>query len=247
MPNETEGDLDQTPPEPKYVTAEEIGNIVNAAVSSHLKRSLGGAIDTALKPVLEKLSAPPPPPPADDDGGSSGTPKKGKQTPEMLAMAKQIEDLTKTIVTEREGRAAAEKKQREDRAYAELRSSLEGKVRPDLLDMVAKNLFVVEGRVVVEENGNILFKTSKAPYVGAEPEEQQLPLKSGVDDFLKSDAAKPFLPAPNSGASAPQLPKRGPSPNPGGTDFSKPATSDADKARRAAERERIALERLQRR
>ncbi len=246
MPNETEGDLDQTPPEPpKYVTAEEIGNIVNSAVTSHLKRSLGSAIETAIKPLADKFAALQAPPPSNDEDGVP--PKKGKQTPEMLAMAKQIEDLTKTIVTEREGRAAAEKKQREDRAYAELRSSLEGKVRPELLDMVAKNLFFVEGRVIVEETGNVLFKSQKVPYTGAEAEEVQLPLKSGIDDFLKSDTAKPFLPAPNSGAGGSPLPKRGPSPNPGGTDFSKPATSDADKARRAAERERIALEKLNRR
>ncbi len=244
MPNETEGTLDQTPPEPKYVTAEEIGNIVNAAVTSQLKRSLGTAIAEAVKPITEQVAALKQAPPPSDEGDDK---KKGKQSPEMLAMAKQIEELTNGIKQRDERVAAAEKKQREDRAYAELRGSLEGKIRPELLDMVAKNLFFVEGRVVTDENGNVLFKTSKAPYTGAEPEEMQLPLKSGVDDFLKSDSAKPFLPAPNPGANSNPLPKRGPSPNPGGTDFSKPATTDAEKARRAAERERQALERLNRR
>lgn len=238
MPNEQEGNS-QAAPEPKYVTADEIGNIVNAAVSSHLKRSLGTAIETALKPITEKLNAAPPAPVADADEGQ----RKGKQNPELLAMAKQLEEMKSELKVRDERVAAAEKKTREERAFSELRSSLEGKVRPELLDMVAKHLFVVEGRVEVDENGNPLFKSSRVPYTGADPEELRLPLKAGVEDFLKSDSAKPFLPAPNPGAGSGPLPKRGPTPQ-GGTDFNKPATSDADKARRAAERERMALDRL---
>jgi hypothetical protein len=154
-------------------------------------------------------------------------------------MVKKVEEMEKALSAERERVIAAEKKTREERAYTELRGSLEGKVRPELLDMVAKHLFMVEGRVETDESGTALFKSQRVPYTGAEPEE----VRAGVEDFLKSDAAKAFLPAPGT-SSAPQLPKRGPSPNLGGTDFSKPATSDTDKARRSLERERIALEKL---
>jgi hypothetical protein len=224
-------------PDPQYVTADQIGNIVNAALTARLPKMLQPAIEAALAPITAKLSAPPPTPPSGDDGDDK---KKSKQTPEMAAMAKQIEDLTKGITAEREARAAAEKKQKEDRAYNELRQSLEGKVRPEFVDILAKNLFQVEGRVSFGDDGAILFKSSKAPYVGAEPEEVQLPLKNGVEDFLKSDAAKHYLPAPSGGSNTSPLPKRGPSPV-SGRDFSKPATSDADKVQRALEREAQAL------
>lgn len=243
MPNENE-DGSQTPSaDPAYVKAEDIGNIVNAAVSSHLKRSLAGAIESALKPALEQFKASMTPAPAGEE--TSDEKKKGKQSPEMLAMAKQIEDMQKALVAEKERTAAAEKKQREDRAFSELRSSLEGKVRPELLDMVAKHLFVVEGRVQVDDQGNSLFKGSRLPYQGAtEAEEYTLPLRSGIEDFLKSDAAKPFLPAPSAGAGTSPLPKRGATPTPGSSDFSKPATTDAEKLRRAAEKERLVRDKL---
>lgn len=243
MPTENPGTSNEPNAEPKYVTAEEIGNIVNSAVTNQLKRSLGSAIDAALAPTLAKLAAQPATPPAGETDEPT-TKGKGKQSPELADMARKVEQMEKALATEKERVASAEKKSREDAAYATLRSTLEGKVRPELLDMVAKHLFVVEGRVEVDDAGNPLFKSTKVPYTGADPEDVRLPLASGIEDFLKSDAAKPFLPAPNAGSGAGPLPKRGPSPTSTGTDFSKPATSDADKARRSIERERIAKERL---
>lgn len=223
---------------------EQLGNMVNAAVSAHIKRftekQLPALLAEALKPINEKLAAPPPPPEGDDAKAK----KSSKQDPEVLAMAKQIEDMKRALEEKEQRAAAAEKKARDERAYTELRASLEGKVRPELLDVVAENLFYVKKSVDFDDAGNPLFKSSRSPYAGAEPEEVRLPLRVGVEDFLKSDGAKAFLPAPSAGAGAAPLPKRGSTPPSGGTDFTKPATSDAEKARRAAERERIAQQRL---
>lgn len=241
MPTENQGTSNEPNAEPKYVTEADIGNIVNSALTARLPKMISGALDTALAPHLAKFAAPPPAPAADDEPAAKG---RGKQSPELADMARKVEQMEKALATEKERVAAAEKKSREDGAYATLRSSLEGKVRPELLDMVAKHLFVVEGRVDFDESGNPVFKSTKVPYTGADPEDIRLPLASGVEDFLKSDAAKPFLPAPNGGAGAGPLPKRGSSPTNGHTDFSKPATSDTDKARRSIERERMAQERL---
>ena len=224
----------------KYITAEEVGNIVNSAVTNHLKRHLGSAIEAAIKPLAEKLSAPPPAPPADVEDKKS----KKNQDPEFLALQKQIESLTKGIAEEKERSAAAEKKARDERAFGDLRASLEGKVRPELLDMLAKHLFFVDKQVDFGDDGSALFKSTRSLYPGAEPEEYRLPLKAGVEEFLKSEAAKPFLPAPSTSGAAP-LPKRpGQVQNPGNTDFSKPATSDDEKIRRSLERERMAQEKL---
>ncbi len=238
MPPEDEEET--VAPAPQYVTADQIGNIVNAAVSSHLKRSLGTAIEAAMKPITEKLAAAPPPPPADDETKRS---HKKQPDPEFLALTQKLAGLENDLKTERERVAAEQKKSSDDRAYNTLRSSLENKIRPELLDMVTSHLFRVEKRVTVDEQGNPLFRSQRIAYTGAEPEDVDLPLRSGVDEFLKSDAAKPFLPAPGTSGASP-MPKRGPSPNQGGIDFSKPATTDADKARRSIERERIANERL---
>ncbi len=225
---------------PKYITAEEIGTIVNAAVTSHLKRSMGSAIEAAMKPVLDKLAAAPAPAPAvteETDG------RRKKQDPEMLAMATQLADLQKTLQSERDRVIAAERRGREDRAYNDLRTTLEGKVRPDLLDVVTKHLFHVEKLVEVDDTGNALFRAQHVPYTGADPEDIRLPLRAGVESYLKSDSAKPFLPAPGTSGASP-MPKRGPTQQQGGTDFSKEGATDLDKARRSIERERIAKERL---
>jgi hypothetical protein len=230
--------------QPKALTNEDVANIANSAITAQLKRfmekQLPGLFEQHLKPITERLAAPQTPPEGGEGGG-----KKGKQDPEMLAMAQKVADMEKALQSERDRVTAAEKKNREDRAYAELRTSLEGKVRPEFIDIVAENLFHVKKAVEFDDAGNPLFKTKRAPlYAGAEAEEVSLPLRDGVGEFLKSEFAKPYLPAPSAGAGSTPLPKRGPSPVQAGTDFSKPAASEADKARRAAERARIARQRM---
>lgn len=243
MPPETP---DSSNPDQQQKSVEEqLGNMVNAAVSAHIKRFtekqlpaiLEASLGKALEPIQAKLAAPQTP--SDDEGK-----KKVKETPEMLAMAKQIEDMKRALEEKEQRATAAEKKARDERAYTELRASLEGKVRPELLDVVAENLFHVKKAVDFDEAGTPLFKSTRSPYAGAEPEEVRLPLRAGVEDFLKSEGAKAFLPAPSSGSGAAPLPKRGTAATPTGTDFSKPATTDAEKARRAAERAQLARQRL---
>lgn len=241
MPNEIEDPSNNGSEETSFVKASDIGNIVNAAVTSQLKRHLGPAIEAATKPLLEKLAAVQTPPPAGDEGDDK---KKGKQTPEMLAMAKKLEEMEKTIADRDQKVAAAEKRAQEQKAFTDLRGALEGKVRPELLDFVASHLFQVDKRIEFDDAGNPLFKTSRVPYQGAEPEEALLPLKSGVEEFLKGESAKAFLPAPSAGSGAGPLPKRPASTPSGGFDPSKTGTSDADKSRRAMEREQAAKARL---
>lgn len=243
MPNEQDDGSQNPSNETQYVKIEDIGNIVNAAVKSQLGRALTPALEAATKPLLEKLAAfQAPPPPTADEG--EGTKKPVKQTPEMLAMAKKLEDMEKQLIDRDQKVEAAEKKARDQRGRADLRAALEGKVRPELLDLVAANLYSVENRIEFDETGTPLFKTSRSPYVGADPEDVLLPLKSGVEEYLKGESAKAFLPAPSPGSGAGPLPKRpASSPNPG-FDASKTGSSDAEKSRRALEREQAAKARL---
>lgn len=239
MPNEN--DPGSTPPDEQNDLDQKIAATVNAAVTSHLKRTLDKAIAAALEPTLktinEKLTAPPPPPP-DEEGGKKG---KKAEDPETAALRKEIEALKDRARLSDEKAAAVEKKAREDSAYAALLQALDGKVKPEFREFVAKSLFHADKRVHFDEQGNPLFKSSKVPYAGAEPEDVDLPLKAGVEDWIKSESAKPFLPAPSPGAGADKLPKKSAF-QPGPTN-KKPVT-DQEKTAAAMEAARRAAQRL---
>lgn len=56
MPNDNEEG--GTPNEPQYVTPDQLGQAINSAITSHLKRlNIAGQIADALKPVTEQLAA----------------------------------------------------------------------------------------------------------------------------------------------------------------------------------------------
>jgi hypothetical protein len=243
MPNENEPGS-QTPEAPQYVTPDQLGQVVNQAITSHLKRiNFDEMIGKSIGPLIEQIKALQPAAPNGDEEPTAKP--KGKEDPRLAALSAQMEDMKKSLETERNAKLAAEKSARNDRAYTELRKSLEGKVAPGLLDMVANNLFKVEGRVIVAEDGSTTFKTMKPAFYGSsEMEEVEMPIEAGVAEYLKSESAKAFLPAPSTGGNATPLQKR-PQPYSGSAfDFSKPATSDEEKLGRAMEREARALQNL---
>lgn len=213
MPNENDdGSLNPSDP-PKALTEADIGNLVNAAVTNHLKRfaekTLPTILEASLKPHLEKITAAPTPPPGDEGEQAPKGSKKDKKDPELLALQDQFKAVQEQLAAEKTAREAVEKKARDDKAYSELRSSLEGKVRPELVDLVASHLFHVEKRVAFAEDGSVLFRAKQPLYQGStEMEDVELPLRAGIDGYLKGDNAKAYLPAPSQGAEAPKLPKK---------------------------------------
>ncbi len=222
--------------EPK-VDQTEIANLVNSAVTAQLKRALPKALDgimpvvqEAISKQFEELKAKPQDEPKDKQDPA-------KPPPEILAMQRQLEEM-KTKVQEAENRReAAERKQRDDRAFAELRNHLaKGGVRPELLDDFAKVLFHADKRVEFDADGSPLIRVRVPVGKGLPEEEQVFPLEAGVSQLLKSKGAAPYMPPPGGaggggGGSAPQ---------PGGTrrtpQYDKPAVSDDERARRVAER-----------
>lgn len=218
---------------PKTLTEADVGNMVNRAVSAHITRftekTLPGLLESSFKTLAEKLTPPAPQPKAEGEGeGEGGTKKKSKQDPETAALAKTVEDLKKQIEDRDKAVAAEQKKFREEKGFNALKGALAEKVRPELLDVVAKMLFHVDQKVTYDEQGNPLFK-SKDSY----GDEVTLPIGAGVDEFLKSDTAKPFLPAPSAGNAGGALPKTrtaAPAANPN----AQPGTgSDAERVQRA--------------
>jgi hypothetical protein len=243
------GPSDQKP----ALSADEIRQLVattaNAAVSSHLKRELPKAIGEGLKglnwrdtlaPVLSELAPQPDPnkPPAPDPN---------KPDPRLSALEEKYKGLEAQYNAERQAREAAELKARDDRAFSQLRSALQGSdpnaplVRAEALDAAAKLLFHADRRVVFGEQGEPLFVVRKQPFAGAAEEDMQLPLLDGVQHWLKTPEGKFFAPAPVPPPG--QTGNRGPSyhrpasSNGGIPTYDKPAGTDAEKARRALEAE----------
>jgi hypothetical protein len=217
----------------------EIGQIVNAAVTSQLGRALPKALE-GLKlgetiAELVKKAMPEPAPPPDPNK----TPDN-KPDPKVVALEENLKSISEKLKAADERAAAAERKSKEDGARLSLRGALEKHVRPEALDMVSKLLFDAEKRVTFDENGNPLFGIRRAPYAGAAEEDAVVPLADGVAHWLKSDDAKIFVPPPqpgNQGSRGPSQSRGQQRGNGGLPQYDGPATTDEEKLRRASERE----------
>jgi len=235
MPNENP-DLDQNPTADQSDSTDpvKLSQLVNQVVSSHIKRSLAkevtAAVEAAIAPFKEKLTAPPP---SSDD--ESGVKKKSKVDPEVAALQAQLTELKDNYAKAQAAQIAAEQKQRDVAAMAELRSALAKHVRPEAVDMVTEYLYKAKGVITFDEAGTPLFKSRRAPSPGLAEEDIELPLTDGVQAFLKTREAAAFLPAPPT-AGAPPVPQVRRQVTAGGLPkYDQPAVNDAEKIRRAAE------------
>lgn len=223
---------------PKALTEEDVGRIVNAAVTGHLKRELPkltSSFADTLKPIQDQLAALTKPaaeiPPGDK-------PLRGAPDPELAAMRAQHEELKKSFEAERKAREAAETRARNDSTRTAILAAIDPLVRPESKRMVADWLF--QNSVEFDENGSALFKLKKSPGAGMPEEDVQLPLEAGVREFLKSKDAEWLIPqragVPKPGSKMPQsaAATRGQIPQ-----YDKPATTDEEKVRRAMEREEV--------
>lgn len=211
-----------------------IGQTVNAAITSHNKRQRSLAeqvkeIDwgTMLKPHFDAYVAALPDDGGsgggdDDDAGGKGKGGKGRQSGTDPAVAKQLQDLaSKLEASEKrtkdaeEARAAAETQRAMDRATGELRNLLQPKVRPELLDIVVRDMSA-QRTLKLGENGAATLTVKRAPYKGAPEQDDDLPLSEAVPLWLASDGAKVFLPAPGTNQTPPPKGGRGPQHTPNG-------------------------------
>ncbi len=223
---------DDTPESPKYITADEL----NSAITGHLKRAEAKQADT-LKALLasEFAKLTPAPAPVETEKPAKGV------APEMAALQEQLKTLQTTMQAERARAEAAEQKQRNDKAFGDLKAALGKTVRPELLDIAAENLFHAKKRVEFDEAGNALFKTIRQT-PGFADDEVLMPLADGVASFLKSKEAAVYLPAPG-GQQTQTAPRGGriptAAPNHHQTPtptYAAPAASDEEKVQRAMER-----------
>lgn len=247
--------------QPAFTEAQtaELAKIVNAAVTSHVKRGLGPAIAEAIKGVnwgetlkldevldgkLAKLLEDT----EGDDAGGKGGQQPAKPDPKVAALEAKLADVTKKLEAEAAERQKAVQEGRDKDARAALRSALTPLVRPEALDIAVRDLFDGQKAVTLDEQGNPLIKVRRKDYAGAE-EVVDMPLSDGVGHWIKTNEGKFFAPPPNGGGTDP---KGGRGPQRGapqlGRDglphYEQPATTDAEKLRRAEERQAAYLARM---
>lgn len=183
---------DESKNSPEKETPAIDGNTINQAVTAHLKRfaekQLPALLEAQLKPLFEKIEAvSKAPPPKEDESGK-------KVDPEIAALKAKLDEQIAIATASEKARAAAEEKARNDKAFADFKGHLAKTVRPDMLDVVASHLFHIEKRVVVDpETGEATFKGVQTRF--GITDEVAFPLKDGVENWAKSESAKPFLPA----------------------------------------------------
>jgi len=202
----------QDPPPPAAITEEDVGRIVNSAVTSQLKRLLPTAIseaigglklDEQISAALAKIQ----PPPTDDKDKQ----KAGSKTD----LEKRLEEMALKLEASEASRLAAEKQRIDteqarklDAANTALRAALQPKLRPELLEVAASHWGTVQGRLKLAEDGSPLLRVKRSPYKGAPEQDEDLPLADAIPYLLASEEAKAFLPAP--GTADPTKGTRGP-------------------------------------
>lgn len=194
--------------QPQYVTKEEIAAIVNSAVTSQLKRSLGkelgGAIEAALAPVREQLTtlAKPPEVIAPKAGAEQKPEQKNEQQPDPRVA--ELEKKLALLVTENTAARTAAARERkaslDARANSDLQKALTGKVRPEAVSAIA-DLMRARGMLIVDDEGNAKLKIRASLERGLPEEDHELPIDAALPHYLKTPEAALFIPPPQRAAS----------------------------------------------
>lgn len=176
--------MDPETPAPDAVDADtKLANMVNAAVGSQLKRTLGSTLEAALAPFREQLAGLTAPKAPDAPAARQEGTAKGGVDPDV---ARQLNDLQTQLKTEREARKAERTATLHEKAFSALRAELTGKVRPEAIEGAAKLFFHADKRVVVGEDGTASIRLG----------DEEHDLKTGVARLLKLPEHNFLLPAP---------------------------------------------------
>lgn len=233
-------DTKQDPPTHAGLSEEDVGRIVNAAVTSQLKRLLPASIseamgglkfDDQINAALAKIQEKPADPP--------GSPKPANKSD----LEKQLQELSAKLEAADAARAAADKARVEteqarqfDAANTAFRAALQPKLRPELLDVAVSHWGSTQKRLKLDEAGSPVLRVKRAPYKGAPEQDEDLPIAEALPLLLASEEAKPFLPAP-----APMPGRGGTGPRPTGSNgipsYDAPANSDEERAQRVMAKE----------
>jgi hypothetical protein len=176
-------------------SAEELSKMVNQAVTSQLGRMLPKALEgvtSAIGKTLDERLAAAKPVVTETTQQTTNQP-----SPELVALQRQIAELTAANKASEDRARAVEQRSREDAAFGELRTALGTHLKPEFIDPIAKSLYYADKRVEFGEDGRPLFRALVPQYTGGPLQETLLPLRDGVEAFAKSKEAEAFRPPPS--------------------------------------------------
>ncbi len=193
---------------PKALSVEDVGRIVNQAVTSHLGRlNLDGKINEAITGLklndkfdsitkaLEGLNQPKPPAP------SGGGGNKPAVDPEIAAQLKQ---LSEQVEQERAARVAAVKeaeKTRSEHEFGAARQRLYEALKPHSIENL-HNVWVdnlIHHERLKVEDGKQYLEVEYIPFPGSPKQKDFLPLDEAIRVLITTDEAKVFMPPPEPG------------------------------------------------
>jgi hypothetical protein len=193
---------------------------MNALVTARLKRFEEGLTTTITKLLETRLAATPTPEEKPSKGKKEGETDTDVRLKELQA---KLDDERKARIQSDKDREEAEARRKNGEKSRSLAAALaDAGVSPQLRE-AAQALLETKGRVVLNEDGSVGFKT-KDKY----GQESVSDLKDGLGDWFK-DEGKAFVPAKGAGGSGVSGPSRTPS---GPT---KPRQLTPDEAKRAKE------------
>lgn len=189
---------------PAGMSEEDVGRIVNSAITSHMKRlDVAGQVKAALgelnlgdliKAEVEKIAPKPPP------SGGAGDDAKPKTDPAIEArlreLAEQLEKSEAARLAEQKSRAELEQRHKRSAAKQSFRDAVAEKIRPDLLGVFVDHFADSRGLLKLDDNGAPVLTVKHAPYKGAAEEDVDMPLDQAVPLLLAQKDVHPFLPAP---------------------------------------------------
>ncbi len=209
MPPEADKNAPATDADEKTdaLSRDAIAKMINDALTAREKRQAQAFEKTVTETVTKALAAALPP--KGDDGASAsrlaegGAAAGGKPDPAVAKLREELDGLKKKYEDAEKRARDTEDKARIDRTHGTLRERLVGaKVRPELLD--AAHLLLTTRALKFDDAGNPVVTVKRVRERNKAAEAVEFNLDDGIADWLKSDEAKPFLPAP-----APPPPRSG--------------------------------------
>jgi len=166
-------------------------NLVNSAVSSQLKRALGSLDKTIAEAVAKAVGSAAPAPQAAPQSGSAPVPSVD---PALAKLREELDAHKRELEAERRRVRETEERSRAERTDASLREALRKAVRPELIDGAFYALKATSLRF--DEDGTPKLAISRRRERDRPAEEVAFSIEDGVSDWLKSEAAKAYLPPP---------------------------------------------------
>ena len=174
------GGGDPPPDQPKGITEEDVGRIVNSAVTAQLKRSIGPAItevlgglklDEQIAAIVAKAMPKAPDGKKPDDKPENDAAKEYQR--QLTALQERLDASERKSTELDKQRIELEQKNRFDSAKAAFRAGVQTKIKHELLDPFIDYYSHVKGVLKVDDSGSPMLTVKRAPYKG-----RRLPMKT---------------------------------------------------------------------